>query len=68
MRKVDNGGKNVKGGYMLFRGLYAVQKGYIDVQECYMLKKIMMFLVATNVVANRPPERRSTGMPTTPAY
>ena len=26
-------------------------------------KKIMLFLVATNVVASRPPERRSTGTP-----
>ena len=25
--------------------------------------KIMMFLVATNVVASRPPERRPTGTP-----
>ena len=56
MRKVDNGGKNI-----LFRGftccsgeLYAVQEGYMDAQEGYMLKKIMMFLVATNVVASRP--------------
>ena len=27
-------------------------------------KKIMTFLVATNVVASRPPERRPTGTPT----
>ena len=26
-------------------------------------KKIMMFIVATNVVASRPPERRPTGTP-----
>ena len=26
-------------------------------------KKIMLFLVATNVVASRPPERRPTGTP-----
>ena len=26
--------------------------GYMDVQEGYMLKKIVMFLVATNVVAS----------------
>ena len=26
-------------------------------------EKIMSFLVATNVVASRPPERRSTGTP-----
>ena len=45
-------------------GLYAVQEGYIDVQEGYMLKKIMMFLVATNVVASQPPERQPTVMPT----
>ena len=52
---------------MLFRGvicfsgrLYDVQEGYMDVQEGYMLKKIMMILVATNVVVRRPPERRLT--------
>ena len=27
-------------------------------------KKIMLFVVATNVVASRPPERRQIGMPT----
>ena len=27
-------------------GLYAVQEGYVNVQEDYMLKKIIMFLVA----------------------
>ena len=37
----------VQGGYMLFRGiicslggLYAVQEGYMDVQENYMLKEL----------------------------
>ena len=33
----------------------------MDVQEGYMLKKMMMFLVATNVVANPLPECRPTG-------
>ena len=33
-----------------------------------MLKKMMMFLVATNVVANRPPECQLTATPTTPAW
>ena len=28
-----------------------------------MLKKIIMFIVATNVIASRPPERRPTGTP-----
>ena len=28
----------------------------MDVQEGYMLKKIIMFLGATNIVASRPPE------------
>ena len=55
---------DVQGGYMLFRrviwmlrkvaycsgGLYAVQVGYMDVQEGYMMKKIMMILAATNIV------------------
>ena len=27
------------------------------------IKKIMTFIVATNVVASRPPERRPTGTP-----
>ena len=27
-------------------------------------KKIMTFIVATNVIASRPPERRPTGTPT----
>ena len=29
-----------------------------------MLKKIIMFIVATNVIASRPPEHRPTGTPT----
>ena len=32
-------------------GLYAVQEGYMDVQEGYI---IMMFKVVTNVVASQP--------------
>ena len=36
----------------------------MDVQEGYMLKKIMMVLVATNVVASRPPKGRPTGTST----
>ena len=44
-------------------GLYAVQVGYMDVQEGYMLKKTMMFIVATNVIASRLAEPRPTGMP-----
>ena len=50
-------------GCILFRGviccsggLYAVQVGYMDVQEGYMMKKIMMILAATNIIASRPPE------------
>ena len=39
----------------------------MDVQEGYMLRKIMMFLVATKVVASQPAERRPTGKPTVPA-
>ena len=35
----------------------------MDIQEGYMLKKIMAFIVATNVDASRPPERRPTGTP-----
>ena len=44
---------------MLFRGviccsggLFDVQEGYMDVQEGYMLKKMMTFIVATNVIAS----------------
>ena len=67
-----------QGGYMLFRrviwmfrgviccsgGLYDVQVGYMDFEEGYMMKKIMMILVATNVVASRPPKCRPTGTST----
>ena len=35
-----------------------------DVEEGYMLKKIMMLLVATNIVASQLPERRPTRPPT----
>ena len=49
-------------------GLYAVQVGYMDVQEGYMMKKIMMILVDTNIVASRPTEHRPTGMPTACAF
>ena len=49
---------SVQGVISCSGGLYAVQEGYRDVQEGYMLKKIMMFIVATNVIAIRP-----TGMP-----
>ena len=45
-------------------GLYSVQEGYMDVQEGNILKKLIMFLVATNVVASQPPECRPSGMPT----
>ena len=59
----DRENMDVQWGYMLFRGviccsggLYAFQEGYMDIQGCYMLfsqggymmKKIMMVLVATN--------------------
>ena len=51
----------VQGGYMLFRGgiccsggLYAVQAGYMNFQGGYMWK-IMVKIVATIVVASRPP-------------
>ena len=35
----------------------------VDDREKKKEKKIMLFLVATNVVASRPPERRLTGTP-----
>ena len=54
---VQEGYIDAQEGCILFRGLYAVQEGYMDVQEGYMLKKIMMFILATNVVASQPPER-----------
>ena len=50
---------DVQGGYMLFRGVICCSGGLYAVQEGYMLKKIMMILVATNVVASR-----QTAMPT----
>ena len=40
---------------MLFRGVICCSGGLYAVQEGYMLKKIMMKIVATNVVASRPP-------------
>ena len=49
---------------MLFRGVICCSGGLYAVQEGYMLKKIMMILVATNVVASRPAEHRPTGTPT----
>ena len=55
---------DVQGGYMLFRGVICCSGGLYAVQEGYMLKKIMMILVATNVVASQPPERPQTEMPT----
>ena len=44
-------------------GLYAVQEGFMDVQEGYMLKKIMMEIMASNVIASQPPEWRPTATP-----
>ena len=35
--------------------------------ECRTLAPIMMFIVATNVVAGRPPKRQPTGTPLTAA-
>ena len=35
----------------------------MDVHEGYMMKKIIMILVGTNVIASRPPERQPTGTP-----
>ena len=68
---VQEGYMDAQEGCILFRGviccsggLYAVQVGYMDVQEGYMMKKIMMILLATNVVASRPPERLPTETPT----
>ena len=55
---------DVQGGYMLFRGVICCSGGLYAVQEGYMLKKIMMKIVATNVVASRSPERRPTATPT----
>ena len=61
MRKVDDGAKNIlfRGVICCSGGLYAVQEGYMDVQEEYMLKKIMRFFVATNIIASWPPNRRA---------
>ena len=51
----------VQGGYMLFRRVILMFRK--DVEEGYMLKKIMMLLVATNIVASQPPECQPTGTP-----
>ena len=42
----------VQEGYMLFRGVICCLGGLYAVQEGYMIKKIMMILVATNVIAS----------------
>ena len=39
------------------------QKNEIRMKEEKKRKKIMTFIVATNVIASRPPERRPTGTP-----
>ena len=39
-------------GCVLFSGVICCSGGLYTVQEGYMLKKMMMFLVATNVVAS----------------
>ena len=36
----------------------------MDVQEGYMLKKMMMFIVATNVIVSQLPKSRPTETPT----
>ena len=69
---------DVQEGCILFRGVICclgglnavqegymdVQEGYVDAQEGYMLKKIMIFFVANNVVASRVPECEPPGTPT----
>ena len=49
---------------MLFRRVIFCSGGLYAVREGYMMKKIMMFLVATYVIASRPPDCRPTGTPT----
>ena len=68
---VQEGYIDVQEGCILFwaviccsSGLYTVQGGYMVVQEGYMLKKILMFSVATNVIASQLPECRLDGTPT----
>ena len=40
-----------------------MRKGHYGEKKWKKIKKIMMFIVATNVVASRPPERRPTRTP-----
>ena len=62
----------IQGGYIMlfrmvlwmFREVLCCSGGFYAVQGGYMMKKIRMVLVATNIVASRPPERRPTGTPT----
>ena len=42
-------------------------KKVVDKEKKKEKKKIMTFIVATNVIASRPPERRLTGAPNTRA-
>ena len=39
----------------------------MDVEKGYMMKKIMLEIVATNIVASLPPEQQPTATPTTRA-
>ena len=69
---VQEGYINVQEGCILFRGviccsggLYGCSGGlhtgrFYAVQGGYMMKKIMMFLVATNVVASQPHDHQRT--------
>ena len=52
----------VQGGYLLFRGVICCSGVLYAVQEGYIMKKIMIILVAKNIVASPPPERPPTGM------
>ena len=56
MRKgCDGENMDVQGGYMLFMGVICCSGGLYAVQEGSMMKKMMIILVATNVVASRRP-------------
>ena len=49
---IQKGYIDVQEDFMLFRGVICSSGGLYAVQEGCMMKKIMMFLVVTNVVAS----------------
>ena len=58
---VQEGYMDVQGVICCSGGLYGCSGGLSAVQEGYMMKKLMMVLVATNVIASGLSKRRRIG-------